>query len=101
MGAFDNIKDLTRLKKMADDAKKVMEETRATGVSRKGIVKISLDGEKSLRSVEFSEEISRTSPEELAKLVKEAHKAAAKEIEKLNKKQMKSSGLGDMLMGNK
>lgn len=101
MGAFDNIKDMTRMKKMADDAKKQMEEIRSTGVSKKGYVKVSLDGEKNLKNIEFSEDALRTNPEELAKCVKEAHKAASKEVEKIAKKQMKNSGLGEMLMGNK
>lgn len=99
MGAFDNIKDLTKMKKMADDAKKQMEEMRSTGVSEKGYVKVTLDGEKNLKNIEFSAEALTTNPERLAKCVKEAHKAAAKEVEKLAKKQMKNSGLSDMLMG--
>ena len=99
MGAFDNLKDMTKLKKMADDAKKMMESVRATGLSKKGYVKVTLDGEKELKNIEFSEEAMKISPDELSKCTKEAHKAAAKEVDKISKKQMKNSGLGDMLMG--
>lgn len=99
MGAFDNIKDMTKLKKMADDAKKLMETARATGISKKGYVKVTLDGEKELKNIEFSLEAMKINPEELAKCTKEAHKAAAKEVDKISKKQMKNSGLSDMLMG--
>jgi DNA-binding protein YbaB len=99
MGAFDNLKDMTKLKKMADDAKKKMEEARATGVSKKGYVKVTLDGEKELKNIEFSAEAMKIAPEELAKCTKEAHKAAAKEVDKISKKQMKNSGLSDLLMG--
>jgi DNA-binding protein YbaB len=99
MGAFDNVKDMAKLKKMADDAKKQMETIRATGLSKKGYVKITLDGEKELKNIEFSPEAMKITPEELAKCAKEAHKAAAKDIDKSVKKQMKNSGLNDMLMG--
>lgn len=101
MGVFDNAKDMAKLKKMADDAKKVMEVIRATGVSKKGFVKVSLDGEKNLKNIEYSEEALKISVEELSKCTKEAHRAAAKEIDRLIKKQMKNSGLNDYLMGKK
>ena len=101
MGAFDKVKDMSKLKKMAEDAKKQMESVKATGVSKKGYVKISLDGEKNLKNIEFSEEAMKIPTDELSKCAKEAHKAAAKEIDKVMKKQMKNSGLSDLLMGNK
>lgn len=101
MGAFDKVKDMTKLKKMAEDAKKQMESVKATGLSKKGYVKVSLDGEKNLKNIEFSEEAMKITTEELSKCTKEAHKAAAKEIDKVMKKQMKNSGLSDLLMGNK
>jgi DNA-binding protein YbaB len=97
--AVNSFKDMSKLKKMADDAKKFMDVSRTVGVSKRGYVKISLDGEKHLKSVDFSAEAMKLSPEELAKCVKEAHKAAAKEMDKIVKKQMKTSGLGNMLMG--
>ncbi len=99
MPAINNLKDMTKLKKMADDTKKIMEEIRATGVSKKGYVKITLDGEKGLKNIEFSSEALRITPEELSKCAKEAHKAAAREIDKHVKKQMKNSGLSNFLMG--
>lgn len=100
MPGINNLKDMSKFKKMADDTKKIMEDIRATGVSKKGYVKISLDGEKGLKNIEFSEEAMKTTPEELSKCAKEAHKAAAKEIDKIVKKQMKNSGLSNFLMGN-
>jgi DNA-binding protein YbaB len=101
MGVFDNVKDMSKLKKMADDAKKVMEEIRATGLSKRGYVKVALDGEKHLKNIEFSPEAMKITPDELAKCTKEAHRAATKEVDKLVKKQMKNSGLNDLLMGKK
>jgi len=99
MPAIESLKDMTKLKKMAEDAKRVMEEIRATGVSKKGYVKVTLDGEKMIKNIEFKEEALKTSPEELAKCTKEAHKAAAKEVDRLVKKNMKTSGLGNFLLG--
>ncbi len=99
MGLMDNAKNMAKLKKMADDAKKVMSDIKATGVSKKGYVKLSLDGEKNLKNIEFSDEALKITSDELAKCTKEAHKAAAKEVDKMVKKQMKNSGLNDLLMG--
>jgi DNA-binding protein YbaB len=99
MPAINNLKDMSKFKKMADDTKKIMEEIRATGMSKKGYVRITLDGEKELKNIEFSENALKTNPEELSKCAKEAHKAAAREIDKMVKKQMKNSGLSNFLMG--
>ncbi len=99
MPAIESLKDMTKFKKMADDAKKVMEEIRVTGVSKRGYVKITLDGEKALKNIEFSTEALTINPDELSKCAKEAHRAAFKEVEKHVKKQMKNSGLGNFLMG--
>ena len=99
MPAINNLKDMTKLKKMADDTKKIMGEIRATGVSKRGYVKISLDGEKGLKNIEFSNEAMNISAEELSKCTKEAHKAAAREVDKMVKKQMKNSVLSNFLMG--
>lgn len=99
MAGVDNFKDLGKLKKMADDAKKIMDDIKSTGLSKKGYVKVSLDGEKNLKSIEFSDDSMKIGTDELAKCVKEAHKAAAKEVDKVVKKQMKNSGLSNFLMG--
>lgn len=96
MGAFDNMKEMGRMKKLMDDAKKQLNAMRAVGVSRRGFVKITLDGEKTIKHLEFSDLAMQQSKEELAKLVKDAHKAAAKDIDKQNKKQMKNSELASM-----
>ncbi len=95
MGAFDQFKDLAKMQQAAKEAEKLMEELRATGVSRKGYVKVTLDGKKGLKNIEFSDEAMKITPDELAKCVKEAHKAAGKEIDKLVKQKMKNSGLAD------
>jgi DNA-binding protein YbaB len=101
MGAFDNLKDMSKFKKMADDAKKLMDDVRSTGVSKRGYVKVTLDGSKELKNIEFSADAMKIPPEELSRMTKEAHKAAAKEVDKISKKQMKTSGLAEMIMGNK
>jgi len=101
MGMMDNLKDMSKLKKMADDTKKLMEDTRATGLSKSGYVKVTLDGEKNLKNIEFSAQSMKLTTEELAKCTKESHKMAAKEIDKINKKQMKNSGLSDLFAGKK
>ncbi|MGC8765758.1 MAG: YbaB/EbfC family nucleoid-associated protein [Brevinematia bacterium] len=94
-----DFKDLNRLRKIAEETKKTMESLRATGISKKGYVKITLDGEKDLKSVEFSDEAMKIDKEELSKCVKEAYKAAAKEIDKFVKKQMKNSEISNFLLG--
>ncbi len=76
-----------------------MEEVRATGISKKGYVKITLDGEKDLRNIEFSDEALKIGKEEISKCVKEAYKAAAKEVDKIVKKHVKSSDIGNFLLG--
>ncbi len=96
---IQDFKELSRLKKIAEETKKTMEEIRATGISKKGYVKLTLDGEKDLKNIEFSDEAMRIDKEELAKCVKEAYKAAAKEIDKIVKKQMKNSEIGNFLLG--
>lgn len=99
MGLMDNFKDIGKLKKMADAAKKEAEVLKATGRSKRGFVTVTLDGEKHLKNIEIADEAMRIPAGELSKLVKEAHHVAAKEIDKLLKKQMKNSGLANMLMG--
>ncbi len=96
---IQDFKELNRLRKIAEETKKTMEEIRATGISKKNYVKLTLDGEKELRSIEFSDDAMKLDKEELAKCVKEAYKAAAKEIDKIVKKQMKNSEIGNFLMG--
>jgi len=96
---IQDFKDLARLKKIAEETTKAMEEIRATGISKKNYVKLTLDGEKDLKNIEFSDEAMKLDKEELAKCVKEAYKAAAKEIDKIVKKQMKTSEIGNLLLG--
>ena len=96
---IQDFKDLARLKKIAEETKKTMEEIRATGISKKNYVKLTLDGEKDLKNIEFSDEAMKLDKEELAKCVKEAYKAAAKEVDKIVKKQMKTSEIGNLLLG--
>lgn len=98
MGVMDNLKEANKMKQMADAAKKEAENIRATGRSKRGYATVTLDGEKNLKNIEFSDDAMNISPSELAKMVKEAHQTAAKEIDKLLKKQFKNSGLADMLM---
>lgn len=99
MGVFDQMKEMGKLKQMADDAKKEATNLRAKGSSKRGYVVVGLDGEKELKHIEFSLDALKLTPEELSKMVKEAHKAAAKEIDKMLKKQLKNSGIANMLMG--
>ena len=94
-----DFKDLNRLRKIAEETKKTMGEIRATGISKKSYVKLTLDGEKDLKNIEFSDEAMRIDKEELAKCVKEAYKAAAREIDKIVKKQMKNSDISNFLLG--
>lgn len=96
---IQDFKDLNKLRKIAEETKKTMEEIRTTGISKKGYVKITLDGEKDLKNIEISEEAMKISREELAKCIKEAYKAAAKEVDRIVKKQMKSSDLANLLLG--
>ena len=99
MGMMDNFKEMGKMKKMADDAKKKAESLRATGRSKRAYVSVTLDGEKRLKNIEISDDAMLLNAADLAKMVKEAHRVAAKEIDKLLKKQMKNSGLANMFMG--
>ncbi len=85
------------MKKMADEAKKEQESLRATGRSKRGFVTLTLDGEKNIKKLEITDGALTTSGEEIAKLVKEAHRVASKEIDKQVKKQMKKSEMAGML----
>jgi len=96
---IQDFKELNRLRKMAEETKKTMESIRATGISKKSYVKITLDGEKDMKNIEFSDDALKIDKEELAKCVKEAYKAAAKEVDKIMKKQMKNSDIGNFLLG--
>lgn len=98
MGLKDNIQEIQSMRKMAESAKKDAETIKASGRSKRGFVAITLDGEKNLKKIEFSEEAMSLSPDELSKYVREAHRVAAKEIDKLMKKQFKNSGLANMFM---
>lgn len=99
MAMMDNLKDVTKMKKMADSAKKEAENIKASGRSKRGYATITLDGEKNLKNIEISDDAMNLPASELAKMVKEAHQTAAKEIDKMMKKQFKNSGLANMLMG--
>lgn len=99
MGMFDNFKDMTKLKQMADDAKKQAENLHATGRSKRGYVSISIDGEKHIKKVAISPEAMNLKPEDLAKHIKDAYRVGAKDIDKQLKKQMKNSNFANMLMG--
>jgi DNA-binding protein YbaB len=99
MGMFDNVKEMGKLKQMADAAKKESATLRASGRSKRGFVTVSLDGEKNIKRLEIIQDAMSLPADELAKLIKEAHRVACKEIDKQLKKQMKNSGLANMLMG--
>lgn len=99
MGPFDNVKNVMKIREEMQSYKKQLEEMKIKAVSKKDYVTVVLDGEKTLKSIEFSDASMTLSKEELAKHVKEAMKAAIKEIESIQKKNFKNSPIAYMLQG--
>jgi DNA-binding protein YbaB len=79
--------------------KKQLEEMRIKATSKKDYVKVTLDGEKSLKHIEFSDDAMKLSKDELAKHIKEVMKNASKELESWQKKNYKNSPVANMLQG--
>ena len=101
MGAFDNIKDAMKMREQMNVYKKELEEIRVKASSKKDYVKVTIDGEHTLRNIEFSDEAMKLSKEDLAKYVKESLKAAKKELESIQKKNFKNSPLAQMFQPGK
>lgn len=101
MGPFDNMKNMMKMRGEMNAYKKQLEEIRIKAVSKKDYVKVTLDGEKSLKHIEFSDEAMKLSKEDLTKHIKDAMKSASKELETWQKKNYKNSPIAQMLQGNK
>ncbi|MGL5720787.1 MAG: YbaB/EbfC family nucleoid-associated protein [Brevinema sp.] len=101
MGAFDNIKDAMKMREQMNVYKKELEEMRVKSSSKKDYVKLTIDGERAIRHIEFSDEAMKLNKEDLAKYVKEASKAAGKELESIQKKNFKNSPLAQMFQPGK
>lgn len=99
MGPFDNVKNMMKMREEMSAYKKQLEEIRIKAVSKKEYVKVTLDGEKSLKNIEFSEDAMKLPKEELAKHVKEVMKTGSKELESWQKKNFKNSPMSQMLQG--
>lgn len=99
MGPFDNVKNIMKMREEMQSYKKQLEDMKVKAASKKDYVKVILDGEKTLKNIEFSDDSLKLSKEELAKCVKEAMKAASKEIESIQKKNFKNSPIAHMLQG--
>ncbi|MGL5955547.1 MAG: YbaB/EbfC family nucleoid-associated protein [Brevinema sp.] len=99
MGPFDNMKNMMKMREEMNSYKKQLEETRFKAVSKKDYVKITLDGEKTLKHIEFSDEAMKLPKEELAKHIKETLKKCGKELESWQKKNFKNSPMANMLQG--
>lgn len=99
MGAFDNIKDAMKMREQMNGYKKELEEMRIRASSKKDYVKLTIDGERNIKNIEFSDEAMKLSKDELAKQVRETMKAANKELEGIQKKNFKNSPLAQMFQG--
>lgn len=99
MGPFDNVKNIMKMREEMNSYKKQLEETRFKAVSKKDYVKVTLDGEKTLKHIEFSDEAMKLPKEELVKHIRDAFKACNKELEAWQKKSFKNSPMANMLQG--
>ncbi|MGL4393936.1 MAG: YbaB/EbfC family nucleoid-associated protein [Brevinema sp.] len=98
---LDNMKQMMKMREEMNGYKKQLEEMRIKASSKKDYVKVTLDGEKTLKHIEFSDEAMNLSKEDLAKNVKEAVKAASKELESIQKKTFKNSPIANLLQQGK
>lgn len=96
---LDNMKNIMKMREEMNSYKKMLEETRVKASSKKDYVKVTLDGEKTLKQIEFSDDAMKLSKEDLAKYVREAMKTASKELESIQKKTLKNSPIANMLQG--
>ncbi|MGL4367755.1 MAG: YbaB/EbfC family nucleoid-associated protein [Brevinemataceae bacterium] len=96
MGPFDNVKNIMKMREEMNTYKSQLEEMRVKASSKKEFVKITLDGERSLKNIEFSDDAMKLSKEDLAKHIKDTMKAAAKELESIQKKNFKNSPIASM-----
>lgn len=101
MGAFDNIKDAMKMREQMNTYKKELEGMRVKASSKKDYVKITIDGERNIKSLEFSDEAMKLPKEDLSKHVRETMKAAGKELEGIQKKNFKNSPLAQMFQPQK
>ena len=99
MGPLDNVKNMMKMREEMNSYKKQLEEIRIKTTSKKDYVKVTLDGEKTLKHLEFSDEAMKLSKEDLAKYVKEAIKAGSKELDGWQKKNFKNSPMAQMFQG--
>ncbi len=99
MGPFDNVKNMMKMREEMNAYKKQLEDIRFKVSSKKDYVKITLDGERTLRHIEFSDEAMSLSKEELAKQIRDAFKTCNKEVEAWQKKNFKNSPMSNMLQG--
>lgn len=89
MAGSNPIKDIMQAKKFQSDMDKMLTDNKATGIAKRGLVKVSLDGKFDLKNIEISQDAMKLPAEELAKNIKEAHKSAFKEVTKMNEKTQK------------
>lgn len=99
MGPFDNVKNVMKMREEMNNYKKELESARFKAVSKKEYVKVTLDGEKTLKGIEFSDDAMKLPKEELSKHIREAFKTCSKELESWQKKQFKNSPMSNMLQG--
>ncbi len=101
MGPFDNIKAAMKMREEMNAYRKQLEEIRFKAVSKKDYVKVTVDGEKTLKHIDFSDDAMKLPKEELSKHIKDAFKACSKEIEAWQKKNFKNSPIANMLQQGK
>ncbi|MGL4388439.1 MAG: YbaB/EbfC family nucleoid-associated protein [Brevinema sp.] len=98
---LDNMKQMMKMREEMNTYKKQLEETRVKASSKKDYVKVTVDGEKTLKQIEFSDDAMKLSKEDLAKYVREAMKTASKELESIQKKTFKNSPMANLLQQGK
>ncbi len=91
MGIFDKLKDVNEMRKQAKQIEMVLGAEEVTGSSSGGKIKITMDGNQNVKSVEVSDEIVG-SRSDIARSIREA-------LEDLNKKHKKmlQSKFGSMM----
>lgn len=79
---FDQIKDLYKLKKQAEELQKQMAREQITGSSRNGTFHVTINGNQELLKVDIAPEIDLHQPE-IEKNIKEAHQDAQEKLKHL------------------
>ena len=95
---FNKLKQYQDLRKQAKDLKKNMSEETVTGEAHEGMIKITMDGNQEIQSVDIDESLlDKSEKDKLEQGIKDAFSNAMKELQSLMMRKMQS---GDLQLPN-